>query len=156
MMISTIRPEYVRHFPANFELGVLYISEEFETAGHLCCCGCGEKVITPLNPAKWSILREGSAVTLSPSVGNWKYACQSHYSIVRNHVIKEQKFNASAIESVQRRDQRDMNRYVRQTNATAEGNASNRPVFSESATHPSEQVPSLMSKLMTWLRKWWR
>jgi hypothetical protein len=156
MMISTIRPEYVKHFPANFELGVLYISEEFETAGHLCCCGCGEKVITPLNPAKWSIRKEGSTVTLSPSVGNWKYACQSHYLIVRNQVITARKFNASAIESVQRRDQRDMNRYVRQTNAAAEGNTGNRPMLSENIPPPSAQAPGLMSKLMTWLRRWWR
>ncbi|WP_373282870.1 DUF6527 family protein [Leeia aquatica] len=39
----------------------------------MCCCGCGEKVITPLNPAKWHLLKEGGTVSLSPSIGNWNY-----------------------------------------------------------------------------------
>jgi hypothetical protein len=28
--------------------GVIYISERYATAVHLCCCGCGYEVVTPL------------------------------------------------------------------------------------------------------------
>ncbi|SPD69204.1 conserved protein of unknown function (plasmid) [Cupriavidus taiwanensis] len=148
MKIRTIRPEYVEHFPANLEEGVLYISEEFETAAHLCCCGCGEKVITPLNPAKWRIRKEGEAVTLLPSVGNWKYACKSHYNIIWNQVIKAGAFDAKAIESVRQRDRRDMERYVSRTNAASERQTGNNPPTSGTA-------PGLIRQLIDLLRKWW-
>lgn len=86
MKTKNIKPEFVTQFPAVFEQGVLYISEEFETAGHLCCCGCGERVITPLNPAKWRLRKEGGIVSLAPSIGNWNYACKSHYFITKGQV----------------------------------------------------------------------
>ena len=139
MKINTIRPEYVTQFPRTFEDGVLYISEEFETAGHMCCCGCGERVITPLNPAKWQIRKDGNKVSLSPSVGNWNYACQSHYWISRSKVIETKKFDARTIQAVQRRDRRDMERYIERTNATM--------------TSPKMQKPSLWEKLTDWLKK---
>lgn len=139
MKINTIRPEYVTQFPSTFVDGVLYISEEFETAGHLCCCGCGERVITPLNPAKWQIRKDGNKVSLSPSVGNWNYACRSHYWISRSQVIEAKKFDSRTIQAVQRRDRRDMGRYIERTNATA--------------TSPKMQKPSLLDKMTDWLKK---
>lgn len=139
MKTNVIRPEYVTQFPANFEDGVLYISEEFETAGHLCCCGCGERVITPLSPAKWQIRKSGNRVSLSPSVGNWKYACQSHYWISFNEVIEDKKFDSNSIQIVQHRDRRDMDRYIERTNAAA-----------ETVRVPK---PSFVGKLLNWLAK---
>jgi hypothetical protein len=139
MKTNIIRPEYVTHFPATFQEGVLYISEEFETAGHLCCCGCGERVITPLNPAKWQIRKSGNKVSLSPSVGNWKYTCQSHYWISLNQVIEAKKFDSRTIQAVQRRDRREMNRYIERTNAAA--------------AQPQIHKPSLVHMLANWLKK---
>ena len=34
---------------------VLYVSEQFGAAAHLCACGCGSKVRTPLGPTEWSV-----------------------------------------------------------------------------------------------------
>jgi hypothetical protein len=149
MKIRFIRPEYVKHFPRTLDEGVLYVSEEFETAAHLCCCGCGEKVITPLNPAKWQLCKEQGSVTLSPSIGNWNYECKSHYLIVRNQVIAAKKFDGKTIEAVQRRDRRDMDRYIKRSNAAAEELA-----LSEVPAIAPLPEPGLAQMLVTWLRKW--
>ena len=53
---------------------------------HLCCCGCGRKIVTPLSPAAWKLIFDGVSITLHPSVGNWNLPCKSHYSIDRNRV----------------------------------------------------------------------
>lgn len=66
--------------------GVLYVSEEFDIAMHLCACGCGSKIRTPLGPTEWAVEETDSGPSLSPSVGNWQQACQSHYWINRGEV----------------------------------------------------------------------
>lgn len=86
MTRSEIVPRFVELVPAEVEEGVLYISVEYRTAVHRCCCGCGVKVITPLRPDKWRVILDGETVSLHPSVGNWSYACRSHYWIERNGV----------------------------------------------------------------------
>jgi Family of unknown function (DUF6527) len=85
--LMSISFQLVEFIPERLDEGVLYISKRFGTASHKCCCGCGEKVVTPLNPTDWSLWFDGDAVTLYPSIGNWSYACQSHYWIQRGKVI---------------------------------------------------------------------
>lgn len=83
---ESISHQYVEFIPKDLDEGVLYISRRFSTASHLCCCGCGGKVVTPLNPAKWSLIDHGSTVSLSPSIGLGTFACRSHYWIRRGRV----------------------------------------------------------------------
>ncbi|MBY4707145.1 MULTISPECIES: DUF6527 family protein [Ralstonia] len=64
--------------------GVLYISEKFSTAAHICCCGCGMKIVTPLKPGRWKLRKQNGVVSLHLSVGNWSSGCQSHYWIEGN------------------------------------------------------------------------
>lgn len=78
--------EFVEFIPKNLDEGILYISRRFSTASHLCCCGCGSKVVTPLNPAKWQLTEHSNGVSLSPSIGLGTFACRSHYWI-RNGVV---------------------------------------------------------------------
>ena len=66
--------------------GVLYVSIPFTMVVHRCCCGCGNEVVTPLDPTDWQMPIDGKSVSLSPSIGNWSLACQSHYWIHRSHV----------------------------------------------------------------------
>lgn len=47
---SNSRNRFVRNAPRELEPGVLYISMEYATAVHSCCCGCGERVVTPFTP----------------------------------------------------------------------------------------------------------
>lgn len=87
MKILELTPCDLDEFPRVLEEGILYISEECRLAAHKCCCGCGEDVITPLNPARWRLDRHRGRVSLHPSIGNWKFACRSHYWIRSNRVI---------------------------------------------------------------------
>lgn len=67
--------------PKELEPGILYVSEEFGAAAHLCACGCGAKIRTPLGPTEWSFFESPNGPTLSPSIGNWQQPCRSHYII---------------------------------------------------------------------------
>lgn len=76
----------VHYMPKELKPGVLYVSEEFGTAAHLCACGCGSKIRTPLGPAEWTLEMSSSGPTLRPSIGNWQQACRSHYWIYRGGI----------------------------------------------------------------------
>ena len=82
-----IRHEFVEFIPKDREEGVLYISIAYATAVHNCFCGCGTKVVTPISPVGWHLTFDGETVSLSPSVGNWSFACRSHYFIRKDAVV---------------------------------------------------------------------
>ena len=82
--IELLKLEYL---PNDLEPGVLYVSEEFGIAGHLCPCGCENKIMTPLDASEWSFKEVSNKPTLYPSIGNWQLPCKSHYWI-RNGVIE--------------------------------------------------------------------
>ena len=87
MKIEHVRLEEVELMPALLEPGVLYASQKYRTAAHLCACGCGEKVRTQLGPLGWRLTKERSGPTLCPSVGNWQKPCRSHYYIRSGRVL---------------------------------------------------------------------
>lgn len=83
---QSVKHEYVEFIPEHLQTGILYISIKYKTASHLCCCGCGYKVVTPLNSAKWTLTKHGKSVSLFPSVGNWSFPCKSHYWIMHGQI----------------------------------------------------------------------
>lgn len=89
----------VHYMPKELKPGILYVSEEFDIAIHLCACGCGSKVKTPLGPTEWSVLETKSGPSLSPSVGNWQQPCQSHYWIDSGTIKWARKWTAEQIEA---------------------------------------------------------
>ena len=111
--IGHIRPEFVEFIPERLEDGILYISRRYSTASHLCCCGCRQEVVTPLNPAKWQLSERGKTVSLSPSVGNWSFPCKSHYWIDGNRVRWAGAMSPELIANVKARDRRDAELLVR-------------------------------------------
>lgn len=119
MTISHLDPEFVEFIPASGDLrpSKLYISEVYLTAVHLCCCGCGREVVTPLNAAKWQLSRCSGGVSLRPSIGNWAFPCRSHYFITNNGVVWAEQFSDAQIASVQDSDRRASDRLVSDTNA---------------------------------------
>jgi hypothetical protein len=117
MRVNQVRPEFVEFIPDHLADGVLYISERFRTCSHKCCCGCGEEVVTPLSEAEWRLTREGKLVSLWPSVGNWNYACRSHYFIRRNTVRWAAAMTVKQIAKVQHRDAADLGKMVSSNNA---------------------------------------
>ncbi|MDA8128424.1 MAG: DUF6527 family protein [Betaproteobacteria bacterium] len=78
--------EFVEFIPEQLQEGVLYLSTTYATAAHLCFCGCGREVVTPLSPTDWKLTFNGETVSLSPSIGNWSFPCRSHYWIEDNCV----------------------------------------------------------------------
>ncbi len=121
MKVQVIRPQYVEQLPDQMEEGVLYICDEFDLTAHKCCCGCGEDVYNKISPAKWRLTKmSDGSVSLNPSVGNWKYACKSHYWISKNRVIEAGPMSDLAIEAIQQRDRRDRDRYIARINAQSD------------------------------------
>lgn len=116
MKLVTITPLFVELMPPEIKAGVLYISEEYGTAIHKCCCGCGMKVVTSLSPARWQLRREGILVTLYPSIGNWDFPCRSHYWIRRNRVVWSGSMTQQEVRRVKERDKRDIKNHVFQSN----------------------------------------
>src|SRR5690242_16753705 len=94
-----LRHELVEYLPECLQEGVLYVSFQFGTAAHRCCCGCGQEVVTPLGPTGWQLTIDSGAVSLFPSVGNWSLPCQSHYWIRGNEVIWAAQWTNSQIEA---------------------------------------------------------
>lgn len=82
-----LKHEFVEFIPDELEQGRVYVSIRFATASHLCCCGCGNKVVTPIRPTDWKLIFDGKTISLDPSIGNWSFPCQSHYWI-RNNCIR--------------------------------------------------------------------
>lgn len=81
MRFSQLNPRFVETIPEAIEPGVLYVSMSLASAIHLCACGCGQEVITPLSPTDWKLYFDGENVSLEPSIGNWGFPCRSHYWI---------------------------------------------------------------------------
>ncbi len=82
----TLKHEFVEYIPDKLRDGTVYVSVAFATAAHKCCCGCGNEVITPLSPTDWRLIFDGESISLYPSIGNWNFACRSHYWIECNRV----------------------------------------------------------------------
>ena len=86
--MTSVRHEFVHHIPPRDQMegGMVYVSIPFATAVHLCCCGCGNEVVTPVDPNQWKLMFDGKSISLSPSIGNWSFGCKSHYWIRRNQI----------------------------------------------------------------------
>jgi hypothetical protein len=83
---TVLKHEFVEYIPDDLMDGTIYVSMAYATVAHKCCCGCGNEVITPLSPTDWRLIFDGESISLHPSIGNWNFACQSHYWIKRNKV----------------------------------------------------------------------
>jgi hypothetical protein len=84
--VKTIVVDHVNYLPKELSQGTLYVSNEYAIAGHLCACGCGVKVITPLGLAEWTYSERNGLPTLYPSIGNWQMPCRSHYFIADGQI----------------------------------------------------------------------
>lgn len=87
MKTENFRLGEVEFMPAKLEPGILYASQKYRTAAHLCACGCGEKVRTQLGPLGWRLTNGRTGPTLFPSIGNWQKPCRSHYIISNGRVL---------------------------------------------------------------------
>lgn len=86
MVTEEFKPIFIESAPARLEPGLLYISMKYHTVLHLCPCGCGEEIVTPLAPDQWQLSFDGISITLAPSIGNYRLPCRSHYFIRKNRI----------------------------------------------------------------------
>jgi hypothetical protein len=95
----------VQYMPKELKPGVLYVAEEFGAVAHLCACGCGSKVRTPLGLTEWKLEETEAGPTLYPSIGNWQQTCQSHYWIYRGEIRWAEKWTPEQIAAGRRAEE---------------------------------------------------
>jgi hypothetical protein len=125
-----IKLQKVAYMPKQLEAGVLYVAEEFGAAAHLCPCGCGSKVRTPLGPTEWRLEETPNGPTLDPSVGNWQLACKSHYWIQDGEINWAEKWTPRQIKRGRAFEQARRERYY------------------DSTTHNRSRARRMLDKLM--------
>lgn len=103
--LSTLELRHVHYVPKALEPGVLYVSNEFGAAVHLCACGCGTKVSTPLGPTEWTLNETTAGPTLSPSVGSWQLPCKSHYWVNEGQIVWSGQWTPEQIASGRRAEE---------------------------------------------------
>ena len=111
----------VQYMPKELKPQVLYVSEEFEIAAHLCACGCGSKIRTPLGPTEWSFEETDGGPSLNPSVGNWQQPCQSHYWIHRGEIRWADKWTPEQIAAGRRHEEQRRQTYYDALDRKREG-----------------------------------
>ena len=144
-MIRVLEPVFVEFVPEQLENGKIYVSEAYATASHRCCCGCGHRVITPLNSKGWRLTVNDGAVTLYPSIGNWSFPCRSHYWIKRNRVIASYPMTQEEVEELRRLDAADVEKYLDTFESTS--------VFD--SADAGEQPASEPAGILERLKRWW-
>ena len=97
MKLHQITPEFVGEIPRELNPGKLYVCCRYRAIKHLCACGCGVEINTPLHPTGWTLTCDGVSVSLSPSIGSWSEKCQSHYWIINNKIRWAPKFSKHQI-----------------------------------------------------------
>jgi len=113
---SKYRHEFAEFIPERLEEGVLYVSIRYATASHLCLCGCGAKVVTPITPTDWQLRFDGDSVSLDPSIGSWSLACRSHYWLKEGTVRWVAQWTPSMIRRERERDRREKQSYYSRPN----------------------------------------
>ena len=144
--VKVFQHRFVDYIPADPEEGIVYISIPYATVVHLCPSGCGNKVVTPLTPTDWTLSFDGETVSLDPSVGNWNFACQSHYWITNNAVVSAPQWTKERIRVGRDMDLRRKAEYFGRLGGTdAPGTVSaDKPLLDD--TLPAEGVFSRLLK----------
>ena len=137
--------EFVEEIPADLEEGRLYISFRYRTASHLCACGCGTKVVTPIKPPKWHLTFDGDTVSLWPSIGRWQLPCRSHYWIRRNRIVWAKPWTEKEIQAGREEDAEDLREYYRHRVADA-------PSAGTERRAPTEES-GILTRLWRWARR---
>src|SRR6266404_7710323 len=106
-----LRHQFVEFIPEQLRERTLYVSIRFATVAHLCACGCRSKVVTPLKPTDWKLMFDGKTISLHPSIGNWSFACQSHYWVKNNQIKWDVRWSREEIEAGRLRDRLAKERY---------------------------------------------
>jgi hypothetical protein len=149
------RHEVVAALPEALRPSVLYVTADGDVAGHLCACGCGREVITPLSPTDWSIDFGQQGATLMPSIGNWAFPCRSHYFIENGAVWWAGDMSNRAIALGRHRDKASKQRYYERQQQVP--TADPPPATEAASPPPTVDVParkiSVFAQFWAWCRR---
>lgn len=109
--LRAIEPRFVEFIPEDLEGGVLYVSRKYQTATHLCACGCKERVVTSLGPLGWTLSEADAGISLRPSIGNSNFPCRSHYWIREGGIEWAPRLTGAGIEASRERDRTAKEQY---------------------------------------------
>lgn len=147
---NQLTPCFVKGVPRILEPGILYVSMEYGTVVHSCCCGCGLEVVTPLTPTDWRLTFDGEAISLWPSVGNWNLPCRSHYVIQGNRVVEAGQWDKAQIDAERRRDKAAKARYYSQIESPgAQKELKPKPTNGPAGSTANRET--IWAKLLRWL-----
>lgn len=141
----TIKYEFIELLLGGLEPETLYISLKYKNMVHLCFCGCGKKVITPLSPTGWELTFNGREVSVYPSIGNWNLPCRSHYWITRSQIEWDEQWSAEQIAAGLARDRADKEQYYRRLEQPR-----HRRITSVSELARPEERRSLWERMKAW------
>jgi hypothetical protein len=144
------RHEVVDSIPEKLQANILYVTADEDVAGHLCACGCGREVITPLSPTDWSITFDRRGATLFPSIGNWAFPCRSHYFIRDGDVVWARDMSDKAIAQGRQRDSARKKRYYERLSKPP---TMPRAPGIESLPPQQTTQPSGVQRLLAWLKR---
>ena len=144
---ALLKHEFVRAIPDKLAGGTLYISIDYATAAHKCCCGCGCEVVTPLSPTDWKFTYDGVSISLYPSIGNWSFHCRSHYWVDASRVVWADQWSDEMIAAGRARDRFAKANYYAGQQSVAQ--KSSRDAGGPAAGRSAQGFWS-------WLRGWWK
>jgi len=141
--------KFVKSIPDKLEEQTLYISMEYSTVVHKCCCGCDNEVVTPLSLTDWKLTYDGVSVSLFPSIGNWSFDCQSHYWIENSTAKWAGQWTPAQIQAGRTQDRRLKEKYYGgQLHPTRE-----LPKTNATPTNPPQRNDGPLSQILKWWRK---
>jgi Family of unknown function (DUF6527) len=154
MPYTSLEHQFVEQLPDLLQDGVLYISMKYATAAHLCYCGCGEEVVTPFTPTDWKMIFDGETISLSPSIGNWNFACRSHYFIDRGRIIEATSWTNEQVDANRRKDKVAKEGYYSNPKSIAI-NKPNKPQVQHQVKE-FRNSPSFIKMCLNIVKKIWR
>lgn len=142
------RHEIVDSIPETLQSNTLYVTAGGDVAGHLCACGCGREVITPLSPTDWSVSFGRQGASLSPSIGNWAFPCRSHYFIWGGAVVWARDMSDKAIAQGRRLDKARKQDYYDKLGGVPPAPSELTPPIADQTL--LDKVLALCKRLLTW------
>jgi hypothetical protein len=133
---TALTHRFVEFIPDVIEEGTLYLSMEYATVIHKCCCGCGKEVVTPLSPTDWKLIFDGKTISLHPSIGNWSFPCRSHYWIKNSMVQWAKQWSQERIAAARAYDRRVKERYF-------------------TGSEQDDDLTTMPARKDSWWKKWW-
>lgn len=124
----SVAHEFVEFIPNELQEGVIYVSIDYTTVVHKCCCGCGSEVVTPLTPTDWALTFNGDTISLHPSIGNWSFPCRSHYWIKKGKVEWAGQWTQEKIDAGKRKDRQAKREHFEQSVFESENEGWSAPI----------------------------